>query len=93
MLDAVNDVADKLEDLAMEHEAAINLNQALRDMRESLRDVQDLYRHQAGRMSAPGGGLYVNGNLAMRGPAGEEHQSAAALPGMGALIPGIGGGR
>jgi outer membrane protein TolC len=71
MLDAVNDVADKLEDLAMEHEAAVNLNQALRDMRESLRNVQDLYRHQAGRLSAP----YA-----------ERTPPSCALPGLSAVL-------
>jgi hypothetical protein len=92
MLGAVNDVVDRLDDLLECDGLPAHVAIVIRDQCDKLRDVQDLYRHQAGRMSAPDGGLYVNGTLAMRLPQCDEH-AASPIVGLGTLIPGVGAER
>jgi hypothetical protein len=79
MLDAVNDIADTCDDLLADSLLPADARAVIAEQRMKLRDVQDLYRHQAGRMSAPGG-LYVHGPFAERTP------PSCALPGLSAVL-------
>jgi hypothetical protein len=85
MLQAVNDAVDGLTDL-IEHRYGWSDRdlRAIENMVSQLKDVQDLYRHQAGR--------YVQPEQVTRA-ALDEHTAGAALPGLGALVPGVGAGR
>jgi hypothetical protein len=71
MLDAVKAVYDDLTDLLGEWELPQAVSVNINEQRVKLRDVLDLYRHQAGRMSAP----YAERTL-----------PSCALPGLSAVL-------